>query len=147
LKLFPRETRRQELQFIFKNHQNILNNIKLSMQKNNYTSIWRYLKRKDDKRTFILECEKMPFVAGGNSVNEIKELASELEQPSRKGFVSLPLLSLALEETEADEKKLTQMETKEMRNQIGKSSILKDSNLRKKKAPTVLVGKREFTEP
>lgn len=77
--MFPRETRKKELKFILKDYEELLTNIKLSMLRNNYTSIWRYLKRKEDKRNFILECEKMPFVAGHSSAGEIKKLASELE--------------------------------------------------------------------
>lgn len=91
----------------------------------------------------------MPFVAGHSSAGEIKKLASELEQPSRKGFISLPLLSLALEEIEADHSQLSniQVTNREVDSLIEKSSILRDSGLRKKETPTVMIGEREFTEP
>ena len=134
---------------MLKEHQSLLDNIKLAILKTNQKTIWNYLKGKDDKRTFVLESEKMPFVSSNNNVTEIKKLADDLEQPSRKGFISLPLLNFALEETGLEDAKLSKLKAFGGQNIVDAredvSSILKDNNLRPKKS-VLLVGEREFTE-
>lgn len=86
-----------------------------------------------------MRIKEMGYVKKNSLDSEIKNFAEKLEQPSRKGFISIPLLSLMLEDAEVGEVPVNAAEVK--RGRMPQESILK-----KKEEATRLVGQEDFTD-
>ena len=63
---------------MLQDHQSLLDSIKLEMLQQNVKSIWKLVDSNDDKRNFVIACEKMSFVKDKHSLADIKKLAEVL---------------------------------------------------------------------
>lgn len=104
------------------------------------TNIMDFLKGNDEKRNFILKVQNMTYVKENSLLSEIKKFAEKLEQPSRKGFISLPLIGLLLEDTEVVG------DVPVNSNEVKRGKMPQKSIMKKREEERVLVGEEEFSK-